>query len=67
MENRNKPVSKTETKYQVTSCCFCNEIVDNDAFKVNQIYANDLDSFVFILVFFLEFVIYGSVLFFINF
>lgn len=34
MENE-KPAIRTETKYQVNSCYFCNEFLDNDDFKVN--------------------------------
>lgn len=35
MENVNVP-AKTEIKYKITSCYFCNEFLDNDNFKVNK-------------------------------
>lgn len=34
MEDTNQAI-KTETKYEVTSCYFCNEFLDNNDFKVN--------------------------------
>lgn len=34
MENGNKAI-KTEIKYEITSCYFCSEFLDNDNFKVS--------------------------------
>lgn len=54
MENTNQAI-KTETKYEVTSCYFCNEFLDNNDFKVKLKTKSNLYTQNYINAYFIQF------------